>query len=60
VRRSHFDDVEERERLCHRAVLTRKGVLGRSSFSRADGVASMVAVMGRMEYGGLGFRIDLV
>ena len=42
VRRSHFEDVEERETVCHSAVLRMKGVLGTSNLSSAEGEASMV------------------
>lgn len=43
VRRSHFDDVAERERVCDKAVFIKNGVLGRSSFSSAEGDESMMS-----------------
>ena len=43
VRRSHFELVDESERVCQRAVLRMKGALGTSSFTSAEGEDSMVA-----------------
>jgi len=42
VRRSHLEDVGDIDKPCHRAVFMRNGVLGSSSFRRAEGEASMV------------------
>jgi hypothetical protein len=39
-----LEDVSESERLCHSAVFIRKGVLGSSSFTSAEGEPSMLAI----------------
>lgn len=41
VLRSHFEDVGDMDSVCHSAVLSMKGVFGRSSFTRAEGEDSM-------------------
>lgn len=45
VRRSHFEDVSERYRVCATAVFRMKGVLGRRKRSMAEGEDSIVAVL---------------
>jgi hypothetical protein len=44
VRRSHFEAVGDNERLCHSAVFIKNGVLGSSSFTKAEGDESMMAM----------------
>ena len=42
VLRSHFADVGEGQSVCHSAVLTRRGTLGRMARARAAGLVSIV------------------
>ena len=46
VLRSHFELVGDMERECHSAVLSSRGVFGSSSFTSAEGEASILAVVG--------------
>lgn len=41
VLRSHFDEVGESQRVCHRAVFATKGTLGNKTRNKADGDVSM-------------------
>lgn len=45
VRRSHFEDVSEKCKVCARAVLKINGALGSNSFSIAEGDDSIVATV---------------